>query len=119
MLADLAPPARPTRRTAPDAGQRLAAALFRLARGQGTLLNHRRSPWASITFSGTRHSLCWQFDGAEAVAAGEALIDSLPDHEFAIPGQLVADASVTCVEHALLPAARLTVTAELLLLDEG
>ena len=50
---------------------------------------------------------------------GEALIAMLPDHEFALPGQLVADASVSAVDHALAPSPRLTVTCELLLLEDG
>jgi len=47
------------------------------------------------------------------------LIAELPDHEFALPGQLVADASVSAVDHALAPSPRLTVTCELLLLEDG
>jgi len=59
------------------------------------------------------------FTGAEAVAAGEAFIDALPDHEFTIPRQLVADAAVVAVEHTTLPEQRLEVTAELLLLEDA
>jgi hypothetical protein len=36
-----------------------------------------------------------------------------------LPGQLVADAAVTAVDHRLAPEPRLTVSVELLLLDEG
>ena len=57
--------------------------------------------------------------GEEAVEAGERFIAALPDHEFAIPGQLVADATVTEAEHRLLPNPRLVVQCELLLLEEG
>jgi len=52
-------------------------------------------------------------------SARERFIAALPEHEFAIPGQLVADASVTEAEHRLLPAPRLVVRCELLLLEEG
>jgi len=37
----------------------------------------------------------FEFCGPEAMAAGEELIERPPDHEFAIPGQLVADATIT------------------------
>ncbi|MCE2843487.1 MAG: hypothetical protein ACK44O_12700 [Novosphingobium sp.] len=57
--------------------------------------------------------------GAAAVEAGEALIAALPDHEFAIPGQLVADASVVSVEQSPLPEPRMLVELELLLLEDG
>ena len=96
----------------------LAAALVGLADGCGEVLTHSEKPWSSITFSGTRHTLTLQFDGHEAIEAGERLIAALPDHEFTIPGQLVADATIAAVDHCVQPDARMTVTAELLLLDE-
>jgi hypothetical protein len=59
------------------------------------------------------------FTDVEAVECGEALIAALPDHEFAISGQLVADASVTSVDHATLPEPRMLVELDLLLLEDG
>jgi len=41
------------------------------------------------------------------------------DHEFAIPGQLVADVSVISVDQATLPEPRMVVELELLLLEDG
>ena len=67
---------------------------------------------------GTRHDVVLAFSGAEAVAAGEAFLDALPEHEFAIPRQLVADATVLSVEHTALPDPRLVVEVQLLLLEE-
>lgn len=99
-------------------GARLLAALHALAGGQGELLEHRQSPWASVTFSGTRHELALRFAGSEALAAGEEFIAALPEHEFTIPRQLVADAAVIAVDHVLHPAPLLDVRCELLLLDE-
>ena len=72
-------------------------------------------PWASITFAGTRHTVSMCFSGIAAVEGGEALIALLPDHEFAIPGQLVADATVIAVDHRVMPEPRMAVTCELLL----
>jgi hypothetical protein len=108
-------PRRP-RRTLAD---RVRAALLQLTGGSGTVLGHSEKAWASITFAGTRHEVVLEFCGAEAVAAGEELIERLPDHEFALPGQLVADATITKVDHRFGAMERLEVTAVLLLLEEG
>ncbi len=109
------PPRYRPRRTLSD---RLRAALIALAGGKGTVLTHEESAWASITFSGTRHEVVLDFDGHEAVEAGETFIADLPDHEFTIPGQLVADASVREVDHRFGADERLIVTCVLLLLEE-
>jgi hypothetical protein len=112
-----APPARlRTRRTLAD---RVRAALKALAGGHGTVLSHDEKAWASITFSGTRHEVVMEFCGPEAVAAGEELIERLPEHEFTLPGQLVADATITQIDHRFGAIERLEVTAVLLLLEEG
>lgn len=122
MALELADPPRPTparrawRRTSAD---RLHEALMALGDHRGQLLAHTEKAWASITFAGARHTLALLFAGEEAVAAGERLIAALPDHEFAIPGQLVAEAGVTEVDHRMLPAPRLVVQCELLVLEEG
>ena len=97
----------------------LIAAVTHLADGKAELLRHVERPWASVTFSGTRHTIVLAFTGAEAVAAGESFIAALPEHEFAIPRQLVADAAVVSVDHATLPGPKLTVEVELLLLEDG
>lgn len=98
---------------------RAREALLAICGGMGTVLSHEERAWASITFAGTRHELVVRFEGLEQVEAGELLIAQLPDHEFRIPGQLVADACVTKVEHLFGPAETLTVTAVLLLLEES
>ncbi|NJO43520.1 MAG: hypothetical protein HC865_23790 [Cyanobacteria bacterium RU_5_0] len=90
-----------------------------LTGGAGTLITHEEKPWASITFAGTRHEVVLEFCGADAVVGGEELIERLPDHEFTIPGQLVADATITQVDHRFGAMERLEVTAVLLLLEEG
>ena len=54
----------------------------------------------------------------EADEAAERLIAALPDYEFALPGQLVADATVTAVDHRIHPEPRMTITCELLLLTD-
>ncbi|MES2699292.1 MAG: hypothetical protein V4647_06755 [Pseudomonadota bacterium] len=99
-------------------GERLLEALAALAQGKATVLTHSESSWASITFAGTRHRVVLEFTGADALDAGECFIAFLPEHEFAIPGQLVADAAVVEVDHVAAPPV-LRVTCELLLLEEG
>ncbi|MXO51082.1 hypothetical protein GRI42_07175 [Erythrobacter gaetbuli] len=86
---------------------------------RGQVLTHTEKAWASITFAGTRHSLALLFAGDEAVEAGERFVAELPDHEFAIAGQLVADAGVSEVEHRMVPDPRLLVQCELLLLEDA
>ena len=97
----------------------LRSAILALSQGKGIIASHDEIAWASITFAGTRHRVQLVFaDNPEAVDAGECFIAFLPEHEFAIPGQLVADAAVTAVDHDIA-AMRLVVTCELLLLEEG
>lgn len=96
----------------------LLSALLELARGQAELIQHSERAWASATFSGTRHTVKLAFAGTEAVQTGEAFIAALPDHEFAVPRQLVADAAAIAADHVLLPQPRLEVELQLLLLDD-
>jgi hypothetical protein len=106
-------------RRAPRAWAQLLNVIMELAGECGELLHHAEKPWASVTFCGSRHTIAIAFTGADAVAAGEAFIAALPDHEFTIPRQLVADAAVMEVDHHTLPVAKLVVEVEVLLLDDG
>jgi hypothetical protein len=108
-------PYRPRR----TVGDRLLEALITLGETQASLLSHNQKPWASVTFTGSRHEVLLDFEGPDAVAAGERFIAALPDHEFAIPGQLVADATVSEVTHSQLPYPRMVVTCVLLLLEDA
>ncbi|MCB2085058.1 MAG: hypothetical protein H6920_11315 [Sphingomonadaceae bacterium] len=98
---------------------RLRRAVQALSDGLGTVAAHSERPWASITFAGSRHRLRIEFSGAQEVEAGERLIAELPEHEFALVGQLVADANVVGVEHTMLPEPKLVIDCEILLLEEG
>jgi hypothetical protein len=95
----------------------LREALLSLARERAKVIAHDEAGWASVTFAGTRHRVELEFAGTEAVEAGELFIAFLPEHEFAIPGQLVADASITEVDHRIDPPL-MRVKCELLLLEE-
>lgn len=108
-----------TRRTSSGPWTRLLSALMELAGGKAELVRHSERAWASVTFSGTRHTVLLAFAGTEAVAAGEGFVAALPDHEFTIPRQLVADAAVVSVEQVLLPEPRLSIEVEVLLLEDA
>lgn len=66
--------------------RQLRAALGDMAEVQ--LLHERR--WASATFAGIRHYLSVRL----ALSGGDARLDTLPEHIFHLPGQLVADCHV-------------------------
>ncbi|MBO9517058.1 MAG: hypothetical protein J7493_03220 [Porphyrobacter sp.] len=97
---------------------RLRTALLDLAKCRARIASHSEKNWASITFAGARHRLELEFAGPEAVEAGEQFIALLPDHEFAIPGQLVADANIDAVDHQLEPPL-MRISCELLVLEDG
>ena len=111
-------PRNPRYRPRRTTGDRLREALLTLAQGTAELVSHEETPWSSITFSGTRHEIALEFIGHAAVETGEAFIAELPEHEFRIPGQLVADASVREVDHRFGEEERMVVTCVLLLLEE-
>jgi hypothetical protein len=118
MSIDPPPFPAPPRRVRRTMADRLREAVLALSDGQGSVLAHVEQPWASITFAGSRHRLRIAYAGPAGVEAGEMLIAELPEHEFALPGQLVADATVTGAEHTMLPEPQLVVECEILLLEE-
>jgi hypothetical protein len=111
-------PPRQPRGPRPTTSERVREALQALAGGHARIEGHDARSWASVTFAGTRHRLDLTFEGAEAIEAGESFIAFLPEHEFAIPRQLVADAAVTSVDHRIGDRPWMRVRIELLLLDE-
>ena len=106
---------RPRRSTA----DRLREALLELAENAGRVLTHEESAWSSITFTGTRHEITLDFNGSEAVTSGAVFVTDRPEHEFRIPGHLVADASVREVDHRFGVEERMIITVVLLLLEES
>lgn len=107
---------RPLRRK--GGWMKLLGEVLRLGEGHADLVRHGERPWSSATFSGSRHTILLAFAGSDGAAAGERLIAALPDHEFDIPGHVVADAAITQVNHALAPSQTLEVEVELLLLQD-
>ena len=109
-------PARRARRTAAD---RLRDAILALSDHHAQIVAQSERAWASITFAGARHTFSLIFAGEAAVEAGERFVANLPEHEFSLAGQLVADATVSEVEHRMVPSPRMIVTCEVLMLEEG
>ena len=98
---------------------RVREAMLKLAGPRANLLSHDETPWASITFAGSRHELMLDFDGITACKEGEQFVADLPDHEFTIPRMLVADATVSEVNSSYSPEPRMVVSCTLLLLEEA
>lgn len=98
---------------------RVVRAVLALAGKQAQLVDHREQPWASVTFSGTRHTLALRFTGWEACDEGEALIAALPLHDFSVTGALVVDVSLKRTDEVLVPDRMLEIELELLLLDQA
>lgn len=79
----------------PDATTLLARAIERSGPGV-TVSTSEAAPWASVTFAGARHRLTVE---ARATAGLDRWLARLPEAEFALRGHLVADLTVTRVEH--------------------
>lgn len=97
----------------------LLSEVLTLAGPHAEFRQHAERPWSSATFSGSRHTIALEFTGQVAVDSAEALIAALPDHEFTVPGQLVADATIASLGHETGPPPHMIVEVELLLLDES
>jgi hypothetical protein len=96
----------------------VADALMRLADGHGRLLWHHSKPWASANFTGTRDELCFEYLGAEAMAAGTALVDQMRELEFRLPGRIVADAVLGFNRRLNKPMPRFVAVIELLIVED-
>ncbi len=118
MHTDSITPRPAKRRSRRGPRELLAEALLALANDKGRITSHSEKSWASITFAGARHKVELVFEGEEEVEAGECFIAFLPEYEFAIRDQLVADAAVVEVDSTAQPP-RLALTCEILLLEEG
>ena len=100
------------------AGEQLRAQLKALAVGAGTVRAHAESSWPSGAFSFTRHRLQIRFASGAEIERAEAMLAALPDHQFIIPGQLVASIAVVAMDQVNGDAPRLDVTIEAVLMEE-
>ncbi|WP_417593420.1 hypothetical protein [Parasphingorhabdus sp.] len=78
-----------------DPGSLLARQLEALAGDQPHVTIQRERPWASITFTGTRHSFAVNWPNAPSPDQRDNIAKTIAEHEFAIPGYFVADMLVT------------------------
>lgn len=78
-----------------DPGSLLASQIEALAGNRVRVTQLHERAWASITFSGTRYSFSIDCTSAAEPDELKNLAKALPDHEFAIPGNFVADILVT------------------------
>jgi len=72
-----------------NAHRALTNALLKLAT-PAEIPESRERPWASVTFTGARHWVSLSVGPARA----EEIAAMLPEHEFDLPGHLVADIAV-------------------------
>lgn len=85
--------------------------------GEGSeLVGAHEREWASATFSGARHSLDLLIPAGDGDAVLPDAVAGLPDHEFDLPGEIVADCAVTIGQRQRRAdgCTRLTVHVELL-----
>jgi hypothetical protein len=78
-----------------------AAALLRallnragVERDRILLSDFRSVDWQSLTFSGERHEIALRIPGPGAAEVGRRIADGLAEHEFALPGHVVADIAI-------------------------
>lgn len=91
-----------------DPGSLLASQIEALTGGRARVTLKRERPWASITFTGTRHVFAVDWLAAPNPEDRDNLATATAEHEFTIPGYFVADMLVTgqsdtqCLIEALL-----------------
>ena len=90
-----------------------------LAGPSAELLWHEEKAWDSAMFSGAWHTIALGFLGIEAIAAGEAYVAALPDHEFPVSCRFVAEAKVISVEHLTGSLPQMKVEAKFLWVDQA
>lgn len=91
------------------------ALLAMLADAGPTLISRKQQTWHSATFSGERVTIVVQLEGSDCFKRAETFANALPDAEFQLRRQCVADILVS--ERTELED-RVVLTVEALLLDE-
>ena len=78
-----------------DPASSIADQIRALAGGRVRVTLERERPWASITFTGTRHSFVVERTDATTPDDMKNLARALPEHEFAMRAYFLADILVT------------------------
>lgn len=82
-----------------DTARRLCSAFTDLA-DDATCAGADSVPWQSADLGGERHCIRLCLNGPDAAANADRLARTLPDHEFAISGILVADIAITGIDRS-------------------
>ncbi len=95
---------------------RLIAQLHALFDPDAMLIAAEQRDWASATFSGARHRLEWLLPAESGEGDLPHGVAALPEHEFHLPGQIVADCASEAGDMSVDQAGRFwrTVHVELL-----
>ncbi|WP_108811176.1 hypothetical protein [Sphingorhabdus sp. Alg231-15] len=91
MRAETVEREKPKDRSHRDPGSRIVEQLQKLFGADYEVTMVRERPWASITFSGTRHILVVKLAVLGEMPGIGSACNQLPDYEFNLPGQFVAD----------------------------
>jgi hypothetical protein len=75
--------------------------MSKVSSGQAALVDSAVSPWASMTFSGDRHSFDIALNSADVEHSADQLASMLNEEDFDLPGELVADFAITSQSQAL------------------
>ncbi len=96
--------------------RKLIRTVLPLFGGGAELIEAREREWASATFCGARHVLVLRSRLARADAPAPAALALLPEHQFSLEGEIVADCAVTRVQRTTDADGQswLTATIELL-----
>ncbi len=97
----------------------LLSGVLGLAGPGAELLRHSEKPWSSATFSGSRHVVALEFRGDAGLAAAEAFMEALPEHDFALSRHKIAEACIGAVEQTMQPQPCITVEAQFLLVEDA
>lgn len=98
--------------------RQIESAIERISNGKAKVISHAEKPWASPTFTGSRHELLLSFEGEEGALIGEAMRLELPNNELVLPGHTVADVAIAWTHHQAKPL-RLDFMVRVLVLDES
>lgn len=78
--------------------RRLSVNFVNLSKGS-TLIDAGSVPWRSMGLVGEHHRIRLSLNGPDAETEAERLAQALPEHEFGLPGLLVADVAITATRH--------------------
>lgn len=103
----------------PAAAGLLRALLARagIDRDRILLTDFRSTDWQSLTFIGERHEMELRVPAPDAQLLADRLTDGLPEDEFQIPGQIVADINLTR-EYGWNPDGSVTLLIEALTISD-